>query len=247
MMEGTPRADQFLMSAFELRYYPHVTQQQAGNPAVVNPPASSAPGTVLVFLKYPEPGRVKTRLAATVGPDRAASLYREMIDTVFALLQPIRPRARVIGYFDGAPESAFAEWHMLADAWWAQPAGDLGTRLDVGFRTGATEGGPVLAVGTDCLDIEATLLDEALDVLVTRDAVFGPAHDGGYYLVGTSRYIDGFFADVPWSSDNTLAEHLNLCCRRGLSFGLLPPLHDIDTHDDWLAHRERKGFSDGGP
>jgi rSAM/selenodomain-associated transferase 1 len=211
----------------------------------VTSPDSAPHGTVLVFLKHPEPGRVKTRLAAAIGPGRAAALYREMIDAVFALLQPVRPRARVVGYFDGAPEIAFAPWRALADEWWPQPAGDLGARLDAGFRAGA--GGPVLAVGTDCLDIDPALLGEAFGELAERDAVFGPAHDGGYYLVGTARHIPGFFAGVPWSSEDTLAEHLALCRRSGWSFGMLPALHDIDTHDDWLAYRARKGLPDGGP
>ncbi len=201
--------------------------------------------TVLVFLKYPEPGRVKTRLAATVGPETAAVLYREMIDTVFELLQPLRTRARLVGYFDGAPEDQFAGWRPLVDEWWAQPAGDLGARLDAGFRAGAGRG-PVLAVGTDCLDIDAELLGRAFDVLNDRDAVFGPAHDGGYYLVGTARHVPGFFAGVPWSSAQTLSEHLALCRRNDWSVGLLSPLHDIDTHDDWLAYRRRKGLPNGG-
>ncbi len=212
----------------------------------MTPPDPAPRGTVLVFLKYPEPGRVKTRLAATVGPVRAAALYRAMIDTVLDLLQPIRPRTRLVGFFDGAPEDAFAEWRGRTDEWWPQPAGDLGARLDAGFRAGAADGGPVLAVGTDCLDIDAALLGEALGVLADRDAVFGPAHDGGYYLVGTARHVSGFFAGIPWSSENTLAEHLTLCRRNGWSVGLLAALHDIDTHDDWLAHCRRKGVPDGG-
>jgi rSAM/selenodomain-associated transferase 1 len=204
------------------------------------------PGTLLVFLKYPEPGRVKTRLAAAVGPDRAAALYREMIDTVFSRLQPVRHRVTLVGYFDGAPEAAFAEWQARADEWWPQPAGGLGTRLDTGFRLGAGRGGPVLAVGTDCLDISTELLDAALDTLNNRDAVFGPAHDGGYYLVGTARQISGFFDGVPWSSEHTLSEHLSLCGRNGWSVGLLPSLHDIDTFDDWQAYCRREGVPDGG-
>lgn len=196
---------------------------------------------VLVFLKYPEPGRVKTRLAATVGPDRAAELYRGMIGDVLAALQPLRPRARVVGFFDGAPSEAFAPWHASVDEWWPQPAGDLGVRLDEGFRRAD---GPALAVGTDCLDIDAPLLSSAFHALTARDAVFGPAHDGGYYLVGTARYIPTFFDGVPWSSADTLAGHLARCDRRAWSYELLSPLHDIDTHDDWLAHLTRMGKTD---
>src|SRR5690242_3725473 len=82
---------------------------------------SSFRRTILVFAKYPEPGRVKTRLAATVGPECAAAMYRSWIAEVFAILQPMRGQARVICCFDGAPRSSFAEWDRLADEWWPQP------------------------------------------------------------------------------------------------------------------------------
>ncbi len=65
-------------------------------------------GSVLVFLKYPEPGRVKTRLAAACGHDRAAGLYREWIGAVLAKLQPVRGRSCLVGFFDGAPADRFS-------------------------------------------------------------------------------------------------------------------------------------------
>jgi len=194
---------------------------------------------VLVFLKHPTPGRVKTRLAAAVGPERAAEIYREMVGTVLAAVRPLRDRADVIGYFDGAAAEAFADWQPLADDWLPQPAGGLGERLEAGFALAHARGGPVLAVGTDAPEIDATLLGEAIDVLRMNDAVFGPAHDGGYYLVGTARRLPGFFDGVRWSSEHTLADHLERCRSAGWSVGLLPPLHDIDTADDWLAYQSR--------
>jgi glycosyltransferase A (GT-A) superfamily protein (DUF2064 family) len=113
---------------------------------------------VLIFLRFPEPGRVKTRLARTLGPARAAALYREWIGIVFARFQPLRDTTRLVGYFDGAPYEAFRAWHALADDWWPQPTGDLGECLVAGFDGGFNLGGPVLAVGTDCLEVEADLL-----------------------------------------------------------------------------------------
>jgi len=71
--------------------------------------------TVLILLKFPEPGQVKTRLAQTLGSARAAALYRQWIGVVFRLLQPLRPTARLIGYFEGAPHEAFRDctrWQM---------------------------------------------------------------------------------------------------------------------------------------
>jgi rSAM/selenodomain-associated transferase 1 len=202
-------------------------------------------GKVLVFLKYPEPGKVKTRLAAAVGPERAAALYSEWVGVVLGRLQPLRGHSAVLGLYDGGPADRFAEWAPLVDGWLPQPAGHLGERLEAGFAAAHAGGGPVLAIGTDCLDLDDRRVGEAFDLLRSRDAVFGPATDGGYYLVGTARYLPGFFGGVRWSSPHTLADHLARCRERGRSVGLLPELADIDTWDDWQAYLSRRGSGDG--
>ena len=194
---------------------------------------------LLVFLKYPAPGTVKTRLAATIGPVRAADMYRGWIGQVLKRLQPIRDHSRLIACFDGAPGEAFAPWSALADDWWPQSAGDLGDRLRAGFAQAHAFGAPVAAVGTDCLELESSLVRTAYEMLRHKDAVFGRAEDGGYYLVGTARELPGFFDGLPWSSPDTLAAHLDRCEACGWTVGLLPALRDIDTWDDWQRyHRE---------
>jgi rSAM/selenodomain-associated transferase 1 len=192
--------------------------------------------TLLVLVKYPTPGAVKTRLAASIGPERAAALYREWIGLVFDQLQLLREDARIVGYFDGAPREAFAPWRALADAWWRQPPGDLGERLRTGFATAHALGAPVAAIGTDCLELDTPLVRRAFAMLRQNDAVFGPAEDGGYYLVGTARQLPNFFEGIPWSSPATLSAHLALCVARGWSVGQLPVRQDIDTWEDWLRH-----------
>src|SRR5262249_2598743 len=97
--------------------------------------------SLLVGLRYPEATRVKTRLAATIGFARAAALYREWIGSVLQTMQPLRPQVRVVGFHEGAAEEAFAPWHQLTDVWWAQPPGDLGERLEEGFRRAHALGG----------------------------------------------------------------------------------------------------------
>jgi rSAM/selenodomain-associated transferase 1 len=201
--------------------------------------------TILVLAKYPEPGRVKTRLAATAGPERAATLYRRWIEVVLAALQPLRGRARLVCYFDGAPRASFAAWEGLADDWWPQPAGDLGERLAAGFRRGLA-GGPVIAVGTDCLEMDAALVGGVFDLLAAgRDAVFGPTPDGGYYLVGMSAELPGLFTGVRWSGPHTLEDHLSRCREQGWSYDLLPARHDIDTWADWTDYLKRATVTGG--
>jgi rSAM/selenodomain-associated transferase 1 len=192
--------------------------------------------TLLVFLKYPVAGRVKTRLAASIGPERAATLYRQWIGLVFSRLQPLRDRVRIVACYDEAPRHAFALWEPFADEWRPQSAGSLGRRLHDAFEMAHTRGGPVVAIGTDCLELDAPAIQEALDLLAEKDVVFGPATDGGYYLVGNAKPLQGFFQGIPWSSPETLAAHLSLCRDRGWSVGLLPARRDIDTWEDWLFH-----------
>jgi rSAM/selenodomain-associated transferase 1 len=196
--------------------------------------------TILTFLKFPEPGHVKTRLASTLGTVQAAELYRQWIGIVLAQLQPLRSSTRLVGCFDGAPREAFCDWHALADEWWPQSPGDLGARLAAVFERAFNLGGPVLALGTDCLEIEPDLLLHAFQELSHQDAVFGPTPDGGYYLVGLSLPRPGFFRSIRWSSPFTLDDQLRRCHENGWSVSLLPTRHDIDTEDDWHAYLSRR-------
>jgi uncharacterized protein len=199
----------------------------------------SAQPILLVFVKYPEPGKVKTRLAAEVGAEAAASMYREWVGIVLRAVQPVRPGVRVVGYFDGAAAGDFAEWGEYIDLWLEQPGGPLGFRLAVAFDWGHDRGHLVLAIGTDCLDLNAGHITSAVDLLRDHDAVFGPAEDGGYYLVGTRRRIPGLFECVRWSSPDTLGDQLARAHHLGCQYVLLPTLADIDTAADWRAYRER--------
>jgi rSAM/selenodomain-associated transferase 1 len=197
--------------------------------------------TILVFVKFPEPGRVKTRLAQTIGMARAAEMYRAWIGQVFGKLQALRSSSRLIGYYDGAPIDEFAAWEKMADDWWAQPDGDLGQRLAAGFEAGFALGGPVIALGTDCLEIDPELVLQAFQELAWNDVVFGPASDGGYYLVGAAQSRPNLFDRIRWSSPFTLTDHLRRCEEERWSKAILPMRHDIDTWDDWNAYLVRTG------
>lgn len=185
--------------------------------------------SLVVFLKWPEPGKVKTRLAADIGDVRAAQLYHGWIGQVLTAIQPVRPNTRVIGYFDGAPANRFTEWGDLVDDWVEQPSGDLGHRLDAAFRQFPP---PIIAIGTDCLTLHARHIDDSLRSLESSDVVFGPAIDGGYYLVAARTHWGGLFDHVRWSSEETLKDHVTRCRSLGLSVSLLEMMSDIDNAAD---------------
>jgi rSAM/selenodomain-associated transferase 2/rSAM/selenodomain-associated transferase 1 len=179
---------------------------------------------------------VKTRLAESLGTEQAARLYREWIGAVLQRVQPLRGDVQIVAYFDGAPRPAFADWEHLADDWWPQPDGDLGARLTAGFERACVQAAPVIAIGTDCLELDAAAIREAFARLADHEAVFGPTRDGGYYLVGTARHLPGFFQEVPWSSADTLSAQVSQCNRHGWSVSLLATRRDIDTAEDWRAY-----------
>lgn len=201
---------------------------------------------LLVFLKYPAPGRVKTRLAADLGPHAAARLYRRWIELVFRQLQPLRPDYRLLALYDGAPLGRFAPWLPLADRWLPQHHGNLGQRLDAAFRQiQLDEPGtavpsyprPACAIGTDCLELDPPLIRQAFQLLGTCDVVLGPAYDGGYYLIGTAAFCPRLFDNIRWSTPWTLDDQIRQCRQLGCSYACLPPRRDIDTLDDWRALR----------
>ena len=200
---------------------------------------------LLVFVEYPHPGEVKTRLAETVGAERAAELCCDWIGNVFEIIQPLRPdTVQVIGYYFGASEEEFAaSWPDKADEWWPQPDGDVGARLSAGFERAHQDEGKVLAIGTDCLELNTDLLRMASDQLDQREVVFGPTRSGGYYLIGTKTHRPGLFEGVRWSSKFTLADNLSNCRENHWSVALVPPRASIDSWEDWLSYCERHDLS----
>jgi len=199
----------------------------------------AGPKTVLVFIKEPRPGTVKTRLAAAVGDREAARLYEEWTTSILEGLQSLRATATLIGYYAGDVDAVRNKWGSFVDQWLKQCDGDLGDRLQFGFST-ALERGPSIAVGTDCLDVDAAVVSDAFGVLNETDAVIGPASDGGYYLIGLRRAASEVFSGIEWSSPRTFAQQRDALIRAGMTFVELPVGHDIDTIDDWRADLRRR-------
>jgi rSAM/selenodomain-associated transferase 1 len=195
--------------------------------------------SVLVFIKEPVPGRVKTRLAAAIGASEAASLYEQWTTSILVGLQSLRESTTLIGYYAGDENAVRTRWERFADRWLPQPEGDLGERLTYAFTyPGCNK--PSIAVGTDCLDVDSQVVRNAFSALETSDAVLGPATDGGYYLIGLNREATNAFAGVEWSSPQTCLQQKTALQRAGLRVSELTPLSDIDTLDDWNAYLNRR-------
>lgn len=195
---------------------------------------------LIVFLKAPRPGGVKTRLAETLGVAQACAAYRRLVET---LLRQLAVLEHVELCF--APDDAASEIEPWAQPTWQltkQGNGDLGCRLDRAFQRAFDEGARrVVIIGSDCLDVGPSDVEAAWSALLSHDAVLGPATDGGYWLIGLRAPRPELFADVPWSTNNVLRETLARCRATGLKTLLLRELADVDTEADWRRFLARAG------
>jgi rSAM/selenodomain-associated transferase 1 len=191
---------------------------------------------LVVFAKAPIAGQVKTRLIPALGAEGAAELAQRLLE--HAVRQSV---AAGLGSVElcVAPDGRHPSFLRLASlhglALTEQGAGDLGQRMHRALaRRLATEPG-VLLIGTDAPALDAAVLNEAARALQAHDAVFVPALDGGYALVGLRRQAPELFADITWSTPQVMAATRQKAKASGLSWAELPALGDIDVPDD-LVH-----------
>ena len=186
-----------------------------------------------LVVKFPEPGRVKTRLAASIGDDAAAAWYRQAGRKTFDMLCRA-PGVQVHVVYDPPDQrDAIEAWLPDADSYLPQCSGDLGKRLTEAAQSlWAQHKRPQLFLGGDCPELDAPYLSQACEVLADGRSVVGPATDGGYVLLGLHRPIPEVFADIDWSTEQVLQQTLQRFAQTGefpVSLGLLC---DVDTVDD---------------
>ncbi|TDB65065.1 TIGR04282 family arsenosugar biosynthesis glycosyltransferase [Arundinibacter roseus] len=188
---------------------------------------------LIIFVKNPIEGNVKTRIAKTVGHAKAVEVYQELLlhtrqVVSSAVLSDVK---RTVYYGDFVSENDL--WNGWEKA--LQCEGDLGQRMQQAFReqfeAGATK---VLIIGSDCLQLHENHIKNALRLLDTQDAVIGPSTDGGYYLLGMKRLHNALFENMPWSQSSLLHQTLTVLETENSTFSLLEPLTDIDEWEDYL-------------
>ncbi|HET7293088.1 MAG TPA: TIGR04282 family arsenosugar biosynthesis glycosyltransferase [Vicinamibacteria bacterium] len=195
---------------------------------------------LLVFVKRPRPGEVKTRLAADLGDEGAAAVYRALADAEIA---STRPRPGEYGrLFFYAPEDAagdVAAW-LPGESALPQEGRDLGQRMraafDHAFRKGASR---VAIIGSDVPWVSREKVRCAFSALDEGDVVLGPCHDGGYYLMALARPCPPLFEAIDWSTPLVLEATLDRARTHGLRVVMLEPLPDVDTLDDIRSSWER--------
>ena len=185
-----------------------------------------------IFAKVPQPGRVKTRLAAETSPEFAAQVADAFLRDTLCRLGSIDAERWLVlapALADSALASSAGTAYRLAE----QGYGDLGRRLQRFFEARIAAGAErVIVVGADSPTLPPSFVTLAFEQLDHADVVLGPATDGGYYLIGCARHLPSMFAGLDWGSATVLRDtvaRLDPGCR----LSLLPPWYDVDTLEDW--------------
>lgn len=184
---------------------------------------------LIIFVKNPVLGKVKTRLAKDVGNNKALKIYCQLLVITKAVCQAVNC-SRCVFYSD---EIVDDDWDADHFDKFVQEGSDLGERMQNAikqvFALGAQK---AVIIGSDCPQITSSIIEEAFAKLDSFDAVIGPATDGGYYLLGLKCSLPKLFTNKHWSTDTVLKDTENDLRSLGLTCFLLPELTDIDTAAD---------------
>ncbi len=195
------------------------------------------PLLVVVFAKAPQPGRVKTRLAQSIGPQAAARLHLRLLERTLATA-----RAAACGPVElhgTPPDHTFlrelARRHGIGFR--GQSSGDVGARMSEAFRRGLRLHRRMLLAGSDCPALTPADFRRAARLLRGCDAVLAPAEDGGYPLIGLARHSAALFDGVEWSSPKVMRQTRNRLAALGWRWRELRTVWDVDRPEDLVRLR----------
>jgi rSAM/selenodomain-associated transferase 1 len=194
--------------------------------------------TVVMMLKAPVEGEVKTRLAASTGKEMALRIYRMLVERQMREI-PDGWNLEVF-YTPVERKELMEQWLGPSVELHLQGGEGLGNRLhyavDAAFFR---NGGKVIAIGGDCPGLTSEVLQRAGEALEEADVVLGPATDGGYTLIGMKEFHPELFAGISWGTDRVLKETITRLKKDNHRFSLLEEQEDVDEYDSWLRAKER--------
>ena len=191
--------------------------------------------TLIVFSRYPEPGKTKTRMIPALGASGAAELQRTMTEHTLNNAQHLlsEREVNIEVHFTGGSQQLMAAWLGEDIKYIPQVSGDLGHKMQSAFDNAFQMGSQrVLIIGIDCPDINQVILNEAFNSLEKNDLVLGVAEDGGYYLIGLKNTIPQLFHNIDWGTDQVLNQTNNIAQQFKLDVHYLTTLSDVDRPED---------------
>lgn len=203
---------------------------------------------IIMFLRLPEKGTVKTRLSTVLDEQAVLELYRCFVLDLLHTLSHGTHEVRIC-FYPGDAERNVREWLGDRHTYRAQTGNNLGERLEAAFGGAFADGfRKVVLIGSDSPDLPAGQLKEALDALEKADAVLGPSLDGGYYLIGfrAGRLLHEAFTGIEWGTATVFERTMQVLAEHAFNVHVLPLWRDIDTYADLVAFaREHEGTGPG--
>ncbi len=188
---------------------------------------------LLIFTKNPEAGKVKTRLAATLGDEAALSVYKQLLLYTVSATKCL-PVDKFVFYSNYIEQEDVWDGKQYYKE--LQQGNDLGKRMGNAFASIFEKGyDKAVIIGTDCPDLNAGIIINAFAYLDVHDVVIGPAEDGGYYLLGMKILHQELFQKIKWSTCTVLNDTISKCTALQLDCSMLPVLKDIDEEKDLQA------------
>jgi len=198
-------------------------------------------GVLLIFVKNPKRGEVKTRLAETIGDQQALQIYQRLLILTKKVTDKLN-QTKQVWYSNFVPETDL--WDTGNYEKRMQSGADLGERMKNAFKDVFDDGyRQVVIIGSDCAELETGILHSAFEELDDVDLVIGPSEDGGYYLLGMSLFYPDVFDNIDWSTSSVFQQTVDKATKIGLSTTLLPTLNDIDTEQDLKEFNQRHSDS----
>lgn len=190
---------------------------------------------LIVFTRYPEAGKTKTRLIPVLGKEGAAKLHQQLTEGTISQAKQLKNTRQLFVevYFTGGSQELMEAWLGNDIFYQNQVTGDLGIKMAAAFEMSFNSGvEKVVLIGTDCPGLNADLMAKAFNELDGQDLVLGPALDGGYYLIGLRRFIPEIFMGINWGTAEVLGQSVAIARNLNLAIAYLSPLADIDRPED---------------
>lgn len=185
---------------------------------------------LILFVRNPEEGKVKSRIAATAGEATALAIYQKLLHHTHSLLQKVSA-SKYVFYAEAIHPND--QWSASGYKQVLQKEGNLGSRMQQAFAQVFKDGyQQVVIIGSDCYELTSSIVNQAFEDLQNHDIVIGPAKDGGYYLLAMKETVKPVFEGIEWSTEKVFAQTLKLVSEQNYTQALLPLLSDVDTIDD---------------
>jgi rSAM/selenodomain-associated transferase 1 len=191
---------------------------------------------IIIFVRNPELGKVKTRLAKQIGDEQALQVYKELLQHTHNITADL-DCSKFVYYADSMAENDLWESSLFEKK--VQEGESLGDRMMLAFFELFQQGySKIVIIGSDCPELTGFIIEDAFDKLDSSDVVIGPSSDGGYYLLGLTQLVPDLFKNKRWSTDTVLSSTIQdtVSLRKSCSF--LTELSDIDTAEDLHLYQQ---------